>query len=158
MWGRPRRKSGSGGKITFWYDTGDTCWCLDTVQHPNLSVCVCMCLRLWVLSCFWMTPLIVNHTLLFHWNYLYVLCSSATSRQTVKNQDKRVSPLYQKNTKVFIHASVLTLSVQHIHTHTHTLLCTVKCSTKAGDVGATTRWCYNAVARPTRDVVINLCP
>lgn len=70
-----------------------------------------------------MTPLIVNHTLLFHWNYLYVLCSSATSRQTVKNQDKRVSPLYQKNTKVFIHASVLTLSVQHIHTHTLTHFC-----------------------------------
>lgn len=64
-------------------------------------------------------------------------------------------------------------SCQHAHTlsHTHTLthtqevkaqnnhtLCTVKCLTKAGDVGATTGGCYNAVARPTRDVVISLCP
>lgn len=42
------------------------------------------------------------------------------------------------------------------HTRTHTYL--VQSSTKAGDVGATTRGCYNAVARPTRNVVINLCP
>lgn len=43
----------------------------------------------------------------------------------------------------------------HADTRTHTYL--VQSSTKAGDVGATTRGCYNAVARPTRNVVINLC-
>lgn len=52
-----------------------------------------------------------------------------------------------------MHDDALTLSV---HTQTHTYL--VQSSTKAGDVGATTRGCYNAVARPTRNVVINLCP
>lgn len=58
-----------------------------------------------------------------------------------------------KKKYICIRGGALTLPV---HTQTHTYL--VQSSTKAGDVGATTRGCYNTVARPTRNVVINLRP
>lgn len=76
------------------------------------------------------------------------MCIYFTSRQTkIMTVKKSVIK------KICIRDDALTLSV---HTQTHTYL--VQSSTKAGDVGATTRGCYNAVARPTRNVVINLCP
>lgn len=45
--------------------------------------------------------------------------------------------------------------IAHTHAPRHKL---VLRSAKAGDVRAATRGCYNAVARPTRDVVIGLRP
>lgn len=80
------------------------------------------------------------------------MCIYFTSRQTkIMTVKKSVIK------KICIRDDALTLSV-HTQTHTQTHTYLVQSSTKAGDVGATTRGCYNAVARPTRNVVINLCP
>lgn len=78
------------------------------------------------------------------WMCVFFLTSRQTKIMTVK---KRVIK------KKCIRGGALTLPV---HTQTHTYI--VQSSTKAGDVGATTRGCYNTVARPTRNVVINLRP
>lgn len=70
--------------------------------------------------------------------------------------------LWEENTDYLsTDRTVLILTQRDTYIHTRSLKVTwelQKGSTKAGDVGTTTRWCYNAVARAPRNVVIYLSP
>lgn len=115
----------TGEITTLWYNTGVTFGCLEDVQHRIcvllLCACVCECpdSESVSFSYFWMTWLIVNHTLL---SLEVLMCFFSVTQGklmkiiTVKKERVTIVP---KNTKVFIHAGVLTLSV--IRTHSHTL-------------------------------------
>lgn len=111
-----------GKEITLWHNTGVTFGCLEGVQH-RIFVCACVCPNRESVSFsyFWMTWLIVNHTL----SYLEVLMCffsvTTDSRQTDKNHNglKRVCHHCTRKYKG-IHSCQCAHTLSHTHTLTHT--------------------------------------